>query len=185
MIWAIPPLSHQPSDLRHFLDNNSTHIPPLLKIPFPDDIVRHTHEVLGRLTVSSWYFRSWESIYFDIVYTDSILQRFKIIVKPDLSDASLHVIKVSEIISGDLMKSLKAYRICDGYMICEDALVYFWNNNRRTWGAYTGLPSAPFTNVATRSTGHIDSLCPTSGRFVYCTDDGDGTNREIVVVDLF
>jgi hypothetical protein len=173
----MPPLSPQPSDLRHFLDNNSTHIAPLLKIPLPDGIVRDT-PILTWLTLSSWYFASWESVYFDIIYTDSTLQRFKIIIKPDLGDVSLQFLNRSEIISNDLMKSLELYMICDGYMICDDALVYFWND-RKGWGAFAGLTSAPFTNVVTRWNGLIDSLCPTSGRYVYCTSDG------IVVVDLF
>jgi len=84
------------------------------------------------------------------------------------------------------MRSLKSYRVCDGFRICEDALVYYWNY-RKKWGTYAGLTSAPFTSVVTRWDGHVDSLCPASGRFVYCTDDGDGTfiNRLIVVVDLF
>jgi hypothetical protein len=188
----MPPLSPQPSDLLHFLNNNSTHIPPLLKIPFPDGIVRQTF-IRRWMTVFSWYFGSWESVYFDIIYTDSIRQRFKIIIKPDLSDVSLHVINMPEIISNDLMKSLvDGYKFYDGYMICDDALVYVWNN-RETWGAYTGLTSAPFTNVVTRwpgnASGHIDSLFPNSGRFVYCTDDrdrdGNFVNSEITVVDLF
>jgi hypothetical protein len=81
------------------------------------------------------------------------------------------------------MKSLKAYRIRDGYMICEDALVYYWNNHK-TWGAYTGLTSAPFTNVVTRCNGHINYLCPTSGRFVCRTDD-EHYGLGIDLVDLF
>jgi len=44
LIWAIPPLSPQSSDLPdRFLDNDPIHIPPLFKIPFPDDVLRHTH----------------------------------------------------------------------------------------------------------------------------------------------
>jgi hypothetical protein len=181
----MPPLSppSQPSDFRHFLDNNSTHIPPLLKIPFPDGILRRT-PILTWFKISSWYFGSWESLYFDIVYTDSKLQRFKIIVKPDLSDVSLHVINRSEIISNDLMRSSDPYNICDGYMICDDALVCFWND-RKTWGAYTGLTSAPFTNVVTRCNGLIDSLCPASGRFVDCIYSSDGGPIRIDIVDLF
>ena len=141
------------------------------------------------MTVSSWYFGSLDSIYFNVLYTDSKLQRFKIIIKPDLSDASLHFINMSEFISDDLKNSLEAYRIqvCDGYRICEDALVWFWNNpSRKTWGTYTGLTStpSPLTNVVTRWNGQVESLCPTSGRFVYCTDDGF-IRRRIVVVDLF
>ena len=138
------------------------------------------------MTVSSWYFGSSESVYFDIFHKNSKIQRFKINIKPDLSDASLHVINMSELIQNDLMESsLAAYRVRKGYRVCEDALVYFWNNRLKpqTWRAYTGLTSAPFTNIVTRWNGHVDSLCPTSGRFVY-TDDGYGHSCRIVVVDL-
>ena len=190
LIWAIPPLSPQSSNLPdHFHDNNSTHIPPLFKIPFPDGTARHTHEIDEWMIVSPWYFRSWDSVYFGILYTDSTLQRFKIIIKLDLSDASLHFINMFEIVSNGpgLIESLESYTDCDGFRICEDALVYFWNN-RKTWGVYAGLISAPFTtNVLTNWDGHVDSLCPTSGRFVYCTGYGHGTfiNTLMVISDLF
>jgi hypothetical protein len=184
----MPPLSPQSSDLHHFLNNNSTHIPPLLKIPFPDGFVRGI-PIHSWLTVSSWYFGSWESVYFDILYTDSILQRFKIIVEPDLSEVSLHFINIFEItgISNELVTSSYGNRdrICRGYMICDDALVYFWNG-RKMGRAYTGLTTAPLTNFVTRYNGQIESICPTSGRFVYRTDDRDHDNRrKIGVVDLF
>jgi hypothetical protein len=182
----MPFLSPDPSDLHHFLNNNSTHIPPLFKIPYPDDIVRDT-PILTWLTVSSWYFGSMESVYFDILYGDSILQRFKLIVEPDLSEVSLHFINISEItgISNELVRSSDGYKICDGYMICDDALVYFWNN-LKTWRSYTGLTSAPFTNLVTRYNGHIESFCPASGRFVYRTDDRDHDDRRKTgVVDVF
>ena len=138
------------------------------------------------MPLSSWYFGS-ESIYFDILYKDSKLRRFKIIIKPDLSDVSLHFINMmSEINSDDLMLNLEIQNVHEGHRICEDTLVYFWNN-RLTWGAYVGLTSAPFTNVVTRWVGYVDSLCPTSGRFVYWTDGGDESfiNYRIVVADLF
>ena len=80
---------------------------------------------------------------------------------------------------------LDAYRICDGYKICEDALVYFWND-RNAWGVYAGSASTPFTNIVTQWDGLIGSLCPTSGRCLYCYDDGDSSlNIKMVVVDLF
>ena len=138
------------------------------------------------MTLSSWYFRS-ESIYFDIFYADSKLRRFKIVIKPDLSDASLHFINMSEINLDDYMLNLESQNVHEGYHICEDALVYFWNH-RKTWGAYAVLTSAPFTNVVTRwnSDGRVGSLCPTSGRFVCWAYDDDGSfNYKIVVVDLF
>jgi hypothetical protein len=206
LIWAIPPLSTQPLDLRdHFLDSNPTHISPLFKIPFPNGIVRHTSqaEIIEWVTGCTWYLRPWESVYFDIFYTDSKLQRFKIIIKPDLSDASLHFINTTETISDDFMKSTKAYKVCDGYRICDGALVYSWDNRFEMWGAYTGLTSAPFTSVVktwgaySGSTSaplnnvrrwSVHSLCPTSGRFAYCiANEGDGSfiGGRIVVVDLF
>lgn len=111
-----------------------------------------------------------------MIYTHAQIRRFKINIKPDLSDASLHVVNMSAIISKDLKKSLDEGEVRGGYKICEDALVCVWNN-RRTWGAYAGLTSAP--NVVTRLwNGYIDSLCPTSGRCVYHTDD------RVAVVDL-
>ena len=148
------------------------------------------------MTLSSWYFGS-ESVYFDIFHTDLKLQRFKIIIKPDLSDVSLYFINMSEIMSDDLMKLLgtggscarsSCDRIYDGYMICEGALVYFWSNwNTRFQPEmlYTGLilTSAPFTNAVmgwNERIQPIHSLCPASGRFVYCTDGSD-----VVVADLF
>ena len=122
------------------------------------------------MTPSSWYF-AHESVYFDILYnTDSKLQRFKIIIKPDHSDASLHIMNKSEIIP-DLLESLEAHGAFEECRFCEDALVYFWNNHE-TWGAYAGLISDPFPSIIARWTrvpGHrtLGSLCPTSGRFLY------------------
>ena len=141
------------------------------------------------MTVTSWYFGSWDSVYFDVLYLDSDLQRFKLIIKPDLSDASLHLINIPVTIPDDLTDSLAIYNLTEGYSICDDTLVYFWDN-RKMWGIYyAGLMSAPFTDVVARWDGHIDSICPTSGRFVYGidSDDGDGTfiDTRIVVVDLF
>jgi hypothetical protein len=184
LIWAIPPLSPQPSYFPdNIRDDNPNLIPPLFKIPFPDDIARYTRRSLTWKTLSSWYFGfSGEIVYFDMIYTQ--IQRFKIIIKPDLSDASLHVINIPETISGDLKESSVAFRIYEGYRICEDALVYSWNNHK-TWGAYTGLTSAPFTKVFTRWDGHVISLCPTSGRFVGRASDGKKKKLKTVVVDLF
>ena len=187
LIWAIPPLSPQQSDLPHFLDNISIHAPPLLKIPFPDHIIRDNHKIIGRKTLSSWYFGSGslESIYFDYFYT-SKFQRFKIIIEPDLSDTSLHVLNMSKFISRDI--SIGPFNVFD-YRICDDALVHFWNNgSHKAWGAFAGLTSAPFTNAVTRWNGYFHSLCPTSGRFVYRPYDGEGRSscsNRIVVVDLF
>ena len=187
LIWAIPPLSPQQSDLHDFLrvDCNSTHILPLFKIPLPDDIVPHSHEILGRATLSSWYFGSGflESVYFDFFFTSKIV-KFKIIIKPDLSDASLHIINTSECITDDIIKSVAQFSYCK-YKICEDALVYLQNlssRNYKTSGECDGfiLTSAP-SYVLMRWKGPVQSLCPSSGRFVYWPH----RRSRIVVVDLF
>ena len=171
LIWAIPPLSPQPPD---FFDHNPTHMPPpLFTIPFPD-ISRHPVRI-GWKAISSWHLGSSHPLYFDMLCQDSKLHRFQIMLQPDLSTASLHVINTSEHTPHDF-----GYVLFQDYRICEDALVYFWRNHK-TWGAHIGLTSAPFTNVVTRWQGYMDSLCPTSGRSVYRIGDGD----KIVVVDLF
>jgi hypothetical protein len=139
------------------------------------------------MTPSSWYIGSWESVYFDLFSTDSRLQRFKLIIKSDLSDASLHFINMSKLTLNDLKTAIDAFRFCDGYRFCEDALVIFWINYK-DWGAFTGLTSAPFTSVVTRWNFGLgtdsESFCPTSGRFVYRTsdydDDGNIAGRIVV-----
>jgi hypothetical protein len=98
---------------------------------------------------------------------------------------------MSEIISDDIIDSLNLYPVYSpgGYGICVDVLVDFCENLcNNSWGAYTGLASAPFTIVVRRWKGSVYSLCPTSGIFVYyCADNGGGSfsNKGIVVADLF
>ena len=145
------------------------------------------------MTVSPWYFGSGslESVYFDLFCT-SKLQKFKLIIKPDLSDASLHVINMFEFIWNDDLKTSFGHSAFE-YRICEDALVYFWNSPSRNtcqWGTYIGLTSAPFTNVLTRwnFNEYVQCLCPTSGRFVYRPYDesfGRSLSSRIIAVDLF
>jgi hypothetical protein len=178
-VWAIPPLLPHSSD--HFLYNNPTHLPPLFKIPFPDDFV--CFDICDWNTISSWYFGSRESIYFDIVYSDSKLDRFELIVKPDLSDASLHVINSSEFTPYDFDDTT----FQNSYRICEDTLVSVWNSESGSkCGVYTGLTSAHFPDDTDARFAYSScSLCPASGRFVYCIcnwyTDHDSS---IVVVDL-
>ena len=107
LIYAIPPLSPQPLN---FYDDNPTHIPPLFKISFPNDIVLHSRWK----TTPSWYFGSSQSLYFDILSRVSKLHRFKIILKPDLSTASLHVVNKPELTPHNFSSvCLQEYRICE------------------------------------------------------------------------
>ena len=159
------------------------HLP--LKIPFPDGSAPHDYAIFEWMTVTPWHLASLESFHFDVLYTNSKLQRFKIIIKPDFSDSSIHVINKPEVISDkNFLSQLELDEDCPGhYRICDGAHVYFWNNYKR-WNTFTGMTSAPFTNIVSQWTsGHqVDSLCPASGRYVY--RDRSWSDK-IYVVDLF
>ena len=184
LIFAIPPLSPQPPDL---FDHNPTHIPPLFKIPFPDDIVFHPKSIEWK-TISCWYFSSSRPIYFDMICRDYKLHRFKLIVEPDLSDASLHVINTSELTPhGFEFVYLQSYRIC------EDTLVSCWaqpHPHQSQCGVYTGSTSVPFGSVGPAAKMLLSEIghgyrhifsCPASGRFVALPDSG----TSVFVLDFF
>ncbi|KAF8805718.1 hypothetical protein BYT27DRAFT_7142220 [Phlegmacium glaucopus] len=183
LVWAIPPLSLQSPD---FFDHNPTHIPSLFRIPLPDGILHHTDIVVWK-TVSSWYFGSSQPLYFDISCPDSKFHRFKIIVKPNLYDTSLHVINTSTV-NPHYLDDYDLF--LQPYSICEDTLVACWDNNDHC-GVYTGLTSSRFSNVMSYggplakmllpATGNIYSLCPASGKFVHLDLD----NNRILVDDFF
>ena len=179
LIWAIPPLSPQPPD---FYDHNPTHIPPLFTIPFPDEIVLHS-KIIRWKTISSWYFGSSQPLYFDKLCQNSKLHRFKIMLKPDLSTASLHIVNNSEVTPHNFNFGSENYRIC------EDTLVSCWIYDGHC-GVYTGLTSR-FANVTwsgdlaltmfTSDMGcqYPPQLCPASGRFILLGRDN------VAVLDVF
>jgi hypothetical protein len=185
LIWSIPPLLPQLPD---FSDHNPTHMPPpLFTIPFPD-ISLHPARIRWN-TISSWYFGSSQPLYFDMLCRHSKLHRFQIMLSPDLSTASLHVINISEHTPFDFV-------FYENYRICEDTLVSCWKYTDRRqgqyqYGVYTGLTSVRLSNVTSdgRSaprvslpdTGYLYFLysCPASGRLVL-----KGRNR-VAIVDLF
>ena len=186
LIWAIPSLSPQPPN---FFDHNPTHMPPLFTIPFPDTSL-HPPRMKWN-TMSSWYFTS-HPLYFDMLCQDSKLHRFQIMLKPDLSTASLHAIKTSELGPHDF-----DYVTFQHYRICEDTLVssWFYENelrDRYQCGVYTGLTSARFANVISQGGPAAKMLlpdnrckcllylCPVSGRFVLLYD-----HNSVAVLDLF
>ena len=194
LICAIPPLSPQPPD---FHNKNPTHIPPLFKIPFPDDIVLHSEnfEYIRRKMISSWHFSSSQHLYFDMIWApwqNPKFHRFKVMFEPDFSTASLHVVNTSELtpVNFDSVSS-------EDYRICEDTLVSCWSTvapclnipsrNKHHWGIFTGSTSAHFSNVPSNGlllpgVGLRCSyfLCPASGRFVLL-DTGRGT---LAVLDI-
>lgn len=110
------------------------------------------------------------------------------IIKPDLSDASLHVISIAE--SSPL--SFDPYTSFQSYRLCEDTLVSFWNNSENLkCGIFSGFTSAQFSrDVGVRHWLARDChyLCPASGRFVYFGngdhDDDDGDDGRLFVLNL-
>ena len=181
LICSIPPLSPHPPD---FFDHNPTHhIPPLFTIPLPDDMLLHGNHFVWN-TISSWYFGSSQPLYFDTLCEDSKLHRFQIMLKPDLSTASLHVIKASELTALDFN-----YVSFQSYRICEDTLVscFVEINRGGHHGVYTGITSTRSANVISHDGlphqmsfpyighGHSIFLCPASGRFAYLARDGSNT----------
>jgi hypothetical protein len=185
LIWAIPPLSPQPPD---FFDRHPTHMQPLFTIPFPD--MSHHPARIRWNTISSWYFGSSQPLYFDMLCEDFKLHRFQIMIKPDLSTASLHLINISED-THDLFHVL-----IQPYWICEDTLVSCWidedgRQDQYQCGVYMGLTSPPFVNGISHggpaakmllpNIGHKSSLflCAASGRLVRL--DGNSVS----VLDFF
>ena len=191
LIWAIPPLLPQSPD---FFDHNPTHMPPpLFAIPFPDN--SHRPVRIDWTTISSWYFGSSQPLYFDMLCEDSKLHRLQIILKPDLTNASLHVVNTAELTPHDLN-----YVLFEDYRICEDTLVTCWsysdsNGDQHHWqcGVYTGLTSPLFANGISHGgpaakmllpdsrAYHDLFLCPASGRFVRL----DNESNSVAILDFF
>ncbi|KAF8801207.1 hypothetical protein BYT27DRAFT_7198526 [Phlegmacium glaucopus] len=184
-IWAIPPLA-QPANLDC---ENLAQLPPLIRLKFPDGVALHPEPPEWRI-LSSWYFGSSQPLYFDMVHARHLqLQRFKLIIKPDLSDATLHLINTLQLTAHDSEGAVTP----SVSNICEDILVSFWDTLDRC-GIYTGSILSHPTNtipcgdpfvvsmvLPVDGCGHSHSLCPVSGRFVYL-DWGD--IDRIVVFDF-
>ena len=189
LIWAVPPLLPQPPDFQ-----NPTHMPPvalLFTIPFPD-ISLYPARIRWK-SISSWYFSSSHPLYFDMLCEDSKFHRFKIILKPDLSSASLHIINTAELTPHDFNCVM-----FEDYSICEDTLVSCWtysdsDRDQNKCGVYTGLTSPPFANGISHSGPAVKMLlpviwddnafflCPASGRFVSL----DYETNSVAVLDFF
>ena len=163
MIWAIPPL------LPNFLDETPTYVPPLFRFPFPDGIERFSSANWN--VISSWYFGSCD-IYFDTPCANSKYHRFKVVVKPDLSDASLYYIDTFEFPHRD-NALLWQPRFSQAYRTCEDSPVPCWLGSGLKCGRLTSTTLSPglISNFPL-----VGSLCPASGRFAfipnsyYCSD---------------
>ena len=164
LIWAIPPLLPQPPD---FHDNNPTRLPPRIRVKFPDGLGLYPIVPYGFRMMSSWYIDSSQPLYFDKVYA---LQRdrFKLVIKPDLSDATLHFINTLPVDENTFLYE---------FVLCEDTLVSYWVASAAC-GISTGSMLSHPTNTilhkdidiwlpADTPCGSTSPICPASGRFVY------------------
>ena len=186
LIWAIPPLSSQPPD---FFDDNHTHIAPLFTIPFPNGIDLHS-ELIQWYTISSWYFGSSQPLYFDALCRDPKLHRFQIILKHDLSTASLHLINTSKLTTQEFN-----YVTFQDYMICEDILLSCWSypsSNGTQCGVYMGSTSACFANVISNAGFSVERLLPDIGYYnmlSWCAASGRSVGLDssysLAVFDFF
>ena len=125
---------------------------------------------------------------------DSKRHRFKIILEPDLSTASLDVVNMSELTPHNF-----PFVYMEDYRICEDTLVSCWfvhanrldtpSRSRFQWGVYTGSMSARFSNITSGPAfkmllPDIRSMC----RYIFCPASGRFVLRDIddvAVLDIF
>ena len=188
LIYAIPSLS--PLDDDH---NHPTLLPPLFRIPFPSELVPTTGLFFWKSMYNciGWYSGPSQPLYFNILCRDSRLLDFEIVIEPDLSDASLHLINASQPSQNTLPQP---------YRICEDTFVSCGNMTYQNKGTVhiRSMSSSPTNDIS--PDGHVflelggtdsvldlgpfgigsNSLCPASGKFVYL---GTMENDLVVVVD--
>jgi hypothetical protein len=127
---------------------------------------------------------------------DSEIHMFQIMLKPDLSAASLHAI-ASEL---RVIPSHICYVPSPSYSICEDTLVSCCifddpldGPHQYRYGVYTGLTSARISDfislgLAAKISESLPNICqeyylsscPASGRFVFLN-----RNNSVVVLDFF
>ena len=189
LIWKIPPLSPQPPN---FSGEDPTLLPPDIRVEFPD-----CHEFYPKFSawrlMSSWYIDNSRPLHLDKIYIgleDSHLDRFKITIKPDLSDVTLHFLNTLPIDDGEHGEHHIDYPNFSASMLCEDTLVSCWNATDGC-GLYTGSMLSRPPNAMLhgdikmslpikRSTWErFDPICPASGRVVYVRD-----THQIVVLDF-
>ena len=178
-IWAIPPLSPQQPD---FFDDNHTHMAPLFTIPFPDGIELY-YELIQWNTISSWYFGSSQPLYFDAFCRDSKLHRFQIILKPDLSTASLHLINTFELTLRESNPKFLDYTICEDTLVTCCSYSNFFNGRWDLFADVTLTSHTGFSaNVLLPDLGYYNMLswCAGSGRFV-----GVNSSPFVAVIDFF
>ena len=83
LVWGIPPLSPHPLD---FLNDNPTHLSPVLNTSLPDNIARKSKSIRWE-RILDWYAGSSQSIHLGVSTKESNIHNVEIVIKPDLKPA--------------------------------------------------------------------------------------------------
>jgi hypothetical protein len=188
LIWGIPPLSPHPPD---FLNDNPTHISPLLKTSLPDHIAPISHNIWWEM-ILDWYAGSSQLIHLGISpeYLGSIIHDVEIVIKPDLSDIFLYVINTCQFARGFDSIYEPQYHILEDHTHVSEVHVVKNDESR----IYIRSTSSPPPNIISPESpislklslpglgaDDTSTSCPASGRFVYFLRNN---YLEIVVVDF-
>ena len=166
LIWGIPPLSPHPPD---FIDDNPIHISPLLKTSLPDDISRNSEPIRWEM-ILDWYTDTLQSIRLG-VSTELNFYNVEMVIKPDLSDISLHVINTCQ-----RVPLVSQYYIFEDHthvsqadvLNYDESIIHIWSTSSRPPNIIS--PESPITLTVSLPGAHdflFPSSCPASGRFVY------------------
>ena len=184
LVWGIPPLSPHPPD---FLHQNPTHISPLLKTSLPDDIIRNSECIVWE-TILDWYAGSSQSIHLGVSAEDWDLNHdVKIVIKPDLSDISLHVINTCQLVPDFCTILRPQYHIFEDHTHVSQPYIIDKDEGRIHMRSTSSrlpniLPERPIIlKLSLPGLRVLPSSCSASGRFVYFPWDHC---HEIVVVDF-
>ena len=188
LVWGIPPLSPHPPD---FLNRNPTHISPLLETSLPHDIARNSARILWE-SILNWYPGSSQSIHLGVSADDwDSSHDVKIVIKPDLSDISLHVVNTCQLAPDFPTTLYPQYHILEDHTLVSE--VYVENDERRICIRSMSSPKviSPESPIVLKLLvpgleAHSSTSCPASGRFVYFQqqDHPYDDSFEIVVVDF-
>jgi hypothetical protein len=179
LVWGIPPLSPHPPDL---LDDNPTHISPLLKTSLPDNIARKSKRIRWEM-ILDWYAGPSQSIHLGVSTELVDLHNVEIVIKPDLSDISLHVINTCQLTS-DFYNILRPqYHIFEDHTHVSE--VFVRHNESciyiRSISSPPNIISPESPILSLGAPQRISTSCPASGRIVHFPWNN---SHEIIVVDF-
>ena len=187
-IWGIPSLSPHSPDV---FNDNPTHIPPLLKTSLPDDITCN-YERIEWENIFDWYAGPLQSIHLGHLGVSTKvldIRDVEIVIKPDLSDISLHVIDTHRLAPHfDTILWPKYHIFEDHTHVSQGHIVHddkdrIWIYMRSTSRPPNILPESPrILRLSLPEVREGPSSCPASGRFVYSVDKNNC--NEIVVADF-